>query len=215
MTEHKNVEMALAAAQSEMGALVKGKANPFFKSKYADLSDVVDAARPALNAHGISYYHTMRNMEGSEYMVTILAHGQSDTRIECAVPLVNAGKDMQTMKSATTYAKRIGLESLTGIAPEDDDGNAAAQGAKQQRAAPKPLPSGSVGPLDANGRSNRDLKDQYNKLKTALGSCGSIEALGSWSDAWGDELEDMPEEYREDLRGVYKTMRDGFKAVVA
>jgi hypothetical protein len=34
---------------------------------------------------------------------------------------------MQGMKSATTYAKRIGLESLSGIAPEDDDGNAAAK----------------------------------------------------------------------------------------
>jgi hypothetical protein len=34
---------------------------------------------------------------------------------------------MQGMKSATTYAKRIGIESLTGIAPDDDDGNGAAK----------------------------------------------------------------------------------------
>jgi hypothetical protein len=38
------------------------------------------------------------------------------------------------MKSATTYAKRIGLESLTGIAPEDDDGNAAAKAAPKVEA---------------------------------------------------------------------------------
>jgi hypothetical protein len=42
------------------------------------------------------------------------------------VPLIVAQNNMQGMKSATTYAKRIGVESLTGIAPEDDDGNAAA-----------------------------------------------------------------------------------------
>jgi hypothetical protein len=51
------------------------------------------------------------------------------------VPLIVNKNDMQGMKSATTYAKRIGLESLTGIAPEDEDGNAAA------KAAPKVEPS--------------------------------------------------------------------------
>jgi hypothetical protein len=44
---------------------------------------------------------------------------------------------MQGMKSATTYAKRVGIESLCGIAPEDDDGNAASKAAPK-RDEPKP-----------------------------------------------------------------------------
>ena len=127
MTEHKNIHIALCAAQTGMGKVTKGATNPAFKSKYANLSDVVSVAIPALSEQGIAMYHTMVRDEHGSIMRTILAHGVSDTSIYCDVPLIINKNDMQGMKSATTYAKRIGLESLTGIAPEDDDGNAAAK----------------------------------------------------------------------------------------
>ena len=123
---HKNIYAALAAAQMEMKPVVKASNNPHFKSKYADLSDVVSVALPALNANGIALYHQIVKLDGEPNMRTILAHGESGTDITCDVPLIVAQNNMQGMKSATTYAKRIGVESLTGIAPEDDDGNAAA-----------------------------------------------------------------------------------------
>jgi hypothetical protein len=127
MTQHKNVYSALAAAQSEMGKVVKGSVNPAFKSKYADLSDVVSAVAPALNQNGLAFFHYMTRDEVARYMVTALVHGDSDTRIECPVELILGKNDMPGFKSATTYAKRIGLESVTGVAPEDDDGNDAAK----------------------------------------------------------------------------------------
>ena len=127
MTEHRNVYAALAAAQSEMDAAVKGSVNPAFKSRYADLADVVQACRQALNKNGLAFFHQMVSLDGQLAMRTVVAHGASDTTIECDVPLIVSKQDMQGMKSATTYAKRIGLESVTGIAPEDDDGNAAAK----------------------------------------------------------------------------------------
>ena len=129
MTEHRNVYAALAAAQSEMDAAVKGSVNPAFKSRYADLADVVQACRQALNKNGLAFFHQMVSLDGQLAMRTVVAHGASDTTIECDVPLIVSKQDMQGMKSATTYAKRIGLESVTGIAPEDDDGNAAAKAA--------------------------------------------------------------------------------------
>ena len=129
MTAHKNVYSALAAAQQDMDSLRKGSINPAFKSRYADLADVMQAVLPALNKHGLALFHSMRRIEGDNCMVTVLAHGESETLIECAVPLIVNKNDMQGMKSATTYAKRIGAESVTGIAPEDDDGNAAAKAA--------------------------------------------------------------------------------------
>jgi hypothetical protein len=138
MTDQKNIHIALCAAQAGMGKVTKGATNPAFKSKYADLADVVSVAIPALSEQGIAMYHTMMRDEHGPIMRTVLAHGMSDTSIYCDVPLIINKNDMQGMKSATTYAKRIGLESLTGIAPEDDDGNAAAK-APPRAEPPKPI----------------------------------------------------------------------------
>ena len=60
---------------------------------------------------------------------TILNHGATDTQVECAVPLILGKQDMQGFGSAMTYARRYGLMAMAGIAPEDDDGNAAAKSA--------------------------------------------------------------------------------------
>jgi hypothetical protein len=132
---HKNVFVALAAAQMGMDPLTKGALNPAFKGEgkpkgtaYADLADVVQAVRPALNANGLAFFHQL--IPGDVHIMrTVLVHGESESRIECDVPLIVSKNDMQGMKSATTYAKRIGLESVTGVAPEDDDGNAASKAA--------------------------------------------------------------------------------------
>ena len=129
MADHKNIYMALAAAQTDMAGVKKGSVNPAFKSKYADLADVVAAVSPALNAQGIAFYHVVTSVDGDRVMRTVLAHGPSETMIQCDVPLIVNKNDMQGFKSATTYAKRIGLESLTGVAPIDDDGNDAAKAA--------------------------------------------------------------------------------------
>ena len=129
---HKNVYQALAAAQAGMGTVVKGSVNPAFKSKYADLADVMSVVVPAVTAQGMALFHTMIRDEYGLAMRTTLIHGESDTRIDCDVPLIVVKNDMQGMKSATTYAKRIGVESVTGIAPEDDDGNAAAKAAPKE-----------------------------------------------------------------------------------
>ena len=209
MAEHKNVYMALAAAQSEMGGVKKGSTNPAFKSKYADLADVVAAVSPALNAQGIAFFHVATSVDGERVMRTVLAHGPSDTMIQCDVPLIVGKQDMQGYKSATTYAKRIGLESLTGVAPEDDDGNAAAKAAPARQAPIKV----DVGPLDANGMSNREIKEAHARLSRQISACNSLEALKEWSGDNRDELDGLPEQIADDLRGMWATRRDELKAV--
>jgi hypothetical protein len=124
MTE-ANIYTALAAAQMEMGAITKGATNPAFKSKYADLADVASVVIPALAAKGVAVFHYIKAGD-RDYMRTEFVHGSSQTRVWCDVPLIVDKANMQGYKSATTYAKRIGLESLSGVAPEDNDGNAAA-----------------------------------------------------------------------------------------
>lgn len=128
MSEHKNIAAALAAAQAQMGKALKSANNPHFKSKYADLSSVVDATMPALNANGIAVIQPMQESETGRVVMTKFIHTSGEV-LECAIPLIVAKNDMQGLGSAITYARRYGLMSLAGIAPEDDDGNAAAKAA--------------------------------------------------------------------------------------
>lgn len=207
MTEHKNIYMALAAAQAEMGSVKKGSVNPAFKSKYADLADVVAAVSPALNAQGIAFFHTATTIDGERVMRTVLAHGASGTVIECDVPLIVNKQDMQGYKSATTYAKRIGLESLSGVAPDDDDGNAAA------RAAPRYVPRVDVSPADSDGRSNREVKEAHGRMLRMLQACNTVDDLQGWLTVNQDDLSALPEDTADDLRGRYRRRRDELKAI--
>ena len=144
-SKHKNIFEALNAAQTNMGKVLKKSENSHFRSSYADLADVMSVALPALTAEGICLWHKMDTSGETMLMVTTLTHGSSETEISCGVPLIVSKNDMQGMKSATTYAKRIGVESLTGIAPEDDDGNAAAK-------APPPPPKPKAKPQVSDER---------------------------------------------------------------
>ena len=157
-----NIFTALAAAQIEMGAVTKGATNPAFKSKYADLADVASVVIPALAAKGVAVFHYIKPSDARDMMRTEFVHGATQTRIWCDVPLIVDKGNMQGYKSATTYAKRIGLESLSGVAPEDDDGNAAAQAApRQQPRQPEPQRTGPDPVMIAcDSLANADTLDQ-------------------------------------------------------
>lgn len=124
--DHKSIFAALAAAQMEMGPALKDSNNPAFRSKYADLASVMHGCMGALNKHGICVMQPTGEDEAGRYVKTILAHTSGET-VECRVPLIVGKNDMQGYGSAVTYARRYGLMSMAGIAPEDDDGNAAAK----------------------------------------------------------------------------------------
>lgn len=141
IAQHKGIYHALAAAQAQMGKAIKDANNPAFRSKYADLASVMDACLPALNANGVAVYQPTIDDETGRFVETILAHESGET-IKCRVPLIVQKNDMQGYGSAVTYARRYGLMCMAGIAPEDDDGNAAAKAAPQEapRQAKGPTP---------------------------------------------------------------------------
>lgn len=151
---HKSLATALAAAQTQMGKAVKAADNPAFKRdgkvlKYADLSSVMDACLPALNGNGIAVIQPTGEDEHGRYVETVLIHGESGETLSCRVPLIVAKNDMQGYGSAVTYGRRYGLMSMAGIAPEDDDGNAAARAAPKSepkvRTTPKPDVDACIG----------------------------------------------------------------------
>jgi len=153
---HAGIAAALAAAQAEMGKALKQSANPAFRSKYADLGNVMDACLPALNRHGIAVIQPTGADEDGRFVETVLLHATGE-KLSCRVPLILGKNDMQGFGSAVTYARRYGLMCMAGIAPEDDDGNAAAASAPRHEERPprssapahRPDPShGKPGPAD-------------------------------------------------------------------
>jgi hypothetical protein len=123
-TDHKNIHEAMLAAQRNFLKPAKSAENTHFKNKYATLDDVIDAVRPALNAEGVYLSQPLVSGELGMTVATILHHAPSGTELREDVPLLLGKQDMQQMKSASTYARRIGLENLTGLAPSDADDDA-------------------------------------------------------------------------------------------
>ncbi|BCW78305.1 ERF family protein [Arthrobacter sp. NicSoilC5] len=118
---------ALVAAQGEFPTVAKDSNNPFFKSKYAALPEVMKAAGPVLTKHGLAVSQFVTH-EGSESQLqTYLLH-ESGQFITHAMPLLLTKQDAQGQGSAITYARRYSYMAVLGlVADEDDDGNAASR----------------------------------------------------------------------------------------
>ena len=116
---------ALAKAQAEIENASKNAANPHFKSKYADLAEVLNTIRPTFATNGLSMIQSPGYDGSIASVTTVLAHS-SGGYITGTASCVPAKADAQGIGSATTYLRRYGAAAVAGIAQEDDDGNAAA-----------------------------------------------------------------------------------------
>jgi len=122
---------ALSKAQAEIKHATKDSANPFFKSSYADLASVWDACKGPLTKYGLSVTQTTDILDnGQAILITTLLHS-SGQYIRGRYPLTPVKNDPQAMGSAVTYARRYTLQAIVGIAPDDDDGEAAMQRGKK------------------------------------------------------------------------------------
>ena len=121
------IHAAFVKAQKEFGPALKSSTNPHFRSKYADLSACVEAVIDALNNNGIGLMQNCHESDTGVIVETMLIHETGET-LSCGILHVPASKqDPQGYGSALTYARRYSLMAACGIAPEDDDGNAASR----------------------------------------------------------------------------------------
>jgi hypothetical protein len=126
----KLIATAMVKAQKEFGPALKSSTNPHFRSKYADLAACVEAVIDALNNNGIALIQKCHESDTGVNVETLLLH-ESGESLSCGVLHVPASKqDPQGYGSALTYARRYSLMAACGIAPEDDDGNAASRTAR-------------------------------------------------------------------------------------
>ena len=131
MENIKNLAKALVQAQSEMSNAKKDATNPFFKSKYADLNAIREAVLPILNSHGISVLQPMTNIEGKNFIKTILLHETGESIESFTEIIYSKVNDAQAQGSGITYARRYGLQSFVCVGAEDDDGNKAVKPAEK------------------------------------------------------------------------------------
>lgn len=128
---------ALAKAQGQIKGAAKDSTNPHFKSSYADLASVWEACRSALTENGIAVIQTPHTDDaGNCHVVTMLTHASGQyVRDSFSLPPTKA--DPQGYGSAITYMRRYALAAIVGVAPEDDDGNAASGGQGSGKPAPR------------------------------------------------------------------------------
>jgi len=139
------IAAAFVAAKRDFAPALKTSTNPHFKNRYVDLAGCLEAVNDALLTHGIAVYQETFEVPDGVCVETCFLHESGETLRMGKLHVPAAKHDPQGYGSALTYARRYSLMAATGIAAEDDDGNAASQPRKPM-APPQPKPAN---PLDA------------------------------------------------------------------
>lgn len=173
---------ALAKAQGKIKGAIKDATNPHFKSSYADLASVWDACRDQLATQGLAVIQTTANGINGVTIVTTLAHSSGEW-IRGELTLKPVKEDPQGVGSAITYARRYALAAMVGIAPEDDDGNAASGRGTQATTARQAQPRQEAEPW----------KDKAETVKAAIDAADDITELDKAVNKHGDDLKAIKE----------------------
>ncbi len=155
------INKAMVAFRKEVKQPIKDKNNPFFKSKYVPLENVVEAIDEAATPHGLSYTQwALNDSDGRVGVATMLMHSSGEY-IEFDPVFMNAEKNTpQGAGSLISYLKRYSLSAIFGItSDQDDDGNVAS--GKQAKSGPK-----------ARAKSIGTLKEEILKFSELMQSLG-------------------------------------------
>lgn len=116
---------ALVKAINAIEGVKKGADNPFFKSKYANLESVIEAAHGALEANGLAVMQGPGPMDGNCITLTTRLIHESGEWVETDFSLPAGKMDPQAAGSAITYARRYSLMAMLNMPAVDDDGESA------------------------------------------------------------------------------------------
>ena len=167
-TVGKAIASAFVKAQADFGPALKTNTNPHFKSKYAGLDACVEAVIDALHKHGIGLMQRTMPCESGVAVETVFIHTSGETLSSGPLQVPASKQDPQGYGSALTYARRYSLMAACGIAPEDDDGNAASKQTSYAKAAqPAPRMTDET-PKQSNGSRSAKAAVATNEADEAL-----------------------------------------------
>ena len=212
---------AMAAAFGEIEAATKSANNPHFKSKYADLSSVIEAIKPPLIKHGLFFTQRPQPSEDGVIVETVLHHASGE-QLSLGSLYVPANKrDPQGFGSAMTYARRYALQTAFGVPTEDDDGNAAAKA--NARPMTGEAPPEKRAKLDGTYTSPSTLKAAIKAFVATLEGMTDFAEFNAWMGtsevvelekqamrdlpAWWDTGEGMPEEFTPVAERIHRKKR--------
>ena len=155
----KNVSIyeSLINARKEFKPLIETAKNPFFKSTYAPLAEVINSVKDALSNNNIGFFQSVDPIGEKEIVnttttdkngtvkteqkvvsfskITTTLFAGNGEKIETSYPLIIADTDPQKVGATVTYAKRYALTAALGIASEDDDAQSVSRPAAQTASA--------------------------------------------------------------------------------
>src|SRR4051794_35451555 len=118
-----NLAKALKQFHAGIGKITKDATNPFFNSRYATLSTILDAIKQPLLDAGLSFTQFPTGQNG---LSTILMHSASGEFMQCDYFMQPVKNDPQAQGSVISYMRRYALAAVLGLnLDEDDDANAA------------------------------------------------------------------------------------------
>tara|TARA_R110002020_G_scaffold9927_1_gene38606 strand:+ start:490 stop:1083 length:594 start_codon:yes stop_codon:yes gene_type:complete len=169
------IATALASAQAEIQNPAKTADNPFFKSKYADLAEVLSVVRPAFSKHKLNVVQMPYTSEaGAIGVTTLLSHASGQwMEGQLELPLQVAKNINQDAGTAITYMRRYALAAAAGVAQEDLDAH--------------------LGEKNTGKVTNLKVitKSQVSEITALIDETGSNIA-GLLSFAGGDSIEQIP-----------------------
>ncbi len=124
----KTIYKKLLEAQKKIASIKKGKENPFFKSKYADINSYIEEVKPILNNCGLIILQPLTIRDGKMAIKTIIVDDNGE-EIASVVKLPE-NPDPQKMGAIITYFRRYAIQSFLFLQAEDDDANKASANAK-------------------------------------------------------------------------------------
>jgi len=205
------ISPALVKAINAIESIKKSADNPFFKSKYANLESVIEAAHDALSANGLAVMQGPGPMDGNCITLTTRLIHESGEWIETDFSLPAGKMDPQAAGSAITYARRYSLMAMLCIPAVDDDGEASMP--RSTKPGEPKNPNVSVHPegpdwwgAEGSGMSAAKAKAE-GWGETLDGWLGAIPMLPTM-DAWQKWCRDRDEDVKKLPKGWRVQLRD-------
>jgi hypothetical protein len=190
------IAAALAKAQAAFGKLVatnevkvETKRGHDYTYTYANLAQALDACRATLNKEDIAVVQLPERSDRNGIEVSTMLVHSSGQWIRSAPLFMPVQGGAQDVGSAITYGRRYQLLAMVGLAPEDDDDGAGAQGAKPNDWGESKRGSGpkrdAVGPRCRGGSWLGDLGRENEKLMRDISDAEEM----TMGDVWDKLLE--------------------------